>query len=106
MKDEAIALTDEERFIDQAKVILKRALQNQPFAVYLFGSRAAGKARGNSDFDVAVLADVDISHELSQAREMLEESNIPFKFDVVELRSTSPAFKEAVLKQGILLWRN
>ena len=106
MKDEAIALTGEERVIDQITAILARALQNQPCEAYLFGSRAAGKARGNSDFDVAVLADVDISHELSQAREMLEESNIPFKFDVVELRSTSPAFREAVLKKGVLLWRN
>ena len=106
MKDDAISLTDEELVLGQTKVILARALQNQPCEVYLFGSRAAGAARGNSDFDLAVLADVDMSHELSRAREMLEESNIPFKFDVVELRSTSPAFKEAVLKQGILLWRN
>ncbi len=106
MKDEAIALTDEERIMDQIKAILARALQNQPCEVYLFGSRAVGKARADSDFDVAVSADVDVSRELSQAREMLEESNIPFMFDVVDLRLASPAFREAVLKQGVLLWRN
>ena len=94
------------QYLDHSKAILIRALQGKSCAVYLFGSRATGAASAVSDFDIAVLADEDVRRELSLAREMLEESNIPFKFDLVDLRLASPAFREAVLNQGVLLWKN
>jgi predicted nucleotidyltransferase len=72
----------------------------------LFGSRATGTAQPASDFDVAVLADEDISRELSVARDRLEESNIPFKVDLVDLRLATPAFRRAAQAQGVLLWKN
>ena len=55
---------------------------------------------------MAVLAAEDISRELSVARDMLDESNIPFKVDVVDLRLAAPAFRRAAQTQGILLWKN
>jgi predicted nucleotidyltransferase len=90
----------------QIKAILVRALGGKPCRVYLFGSRATGTAQPASDFDVAVLANEDISRELSAARDMLEESNIPFKVDVVDLRLAAPAFRQAVQAEGALLWKN
>ncbi len=90
----------------QIKAILMRALGGKPCLVYLFGSRATGAARPASDFDIAVLADEDISRELSTARDMLEDSNIPFKVDVVDLGATSASFRQAVFQQGVLLWKN
>jgi uncharacterized protein len=90
----------------QIKAIFMRALGGKPCAVYLFGSRATGAAQPASDFDVAVLANEDISRELSTARDMLEESNIPFKVDVVDLRLVTPAFRHAAQNQGVLLWKN
>lgn len=101
-----ILLNAEAIYLDQIKSILVHALQNRPCRIYLFGSRAAGTAQPASDFDVAVLADEDIRRELSLAREMLEESNIPFKVDVVDLRLTTPAFRDEVQTRGILLWKN
>ena len=90
----------------QIKAILMRALGGKSCAVYLFGSRATGTAHPASDFDVAMLADEDISRELSFAREMLEESRIPFKIDLVDLRLAAPAFRRTVQTQGVLLWKN
>lgn len=90
----------------QITTILARALRGKSCAAYLFGSRATGTARSTSDFDVAVLAGEDISRELSVAREMLEESHIPYKVDVVDLRSASPAVRRAAQAQGVLLWKN
>ncbi len=90
----------------QIKAILMHALGGKPCAVYLFGSRATGAAQPASDFDIAVFADEDISRELSTARDMLEESNIPFKVDLVDLRLVAPAFRGAAQTQGILLWKN
>ena len=90
----------------QIKAILKRALGDKSCTVYLFGSRAAGTAQPASDFDVAVLANEDISRELSAARDLLEESNIPLKVDVVDLRHAAPAFQRVAQAQGVLLWKN
>ena len=101
-----IALEADAVYLDQIKSVLMRTLQRRSCQVYLFGSRAAGTAQPMSDFDVAVLADEDISRELSLAREVLEESNIPFKVDVVDLRLTAPAFSAEAQTQGVLLWKN
>ena len=90
----------------QMKAILRRALSGKPCMVYLFGSRATGAAQPTSDFDIAVLANEDISRELSAARDILEESNIPFKVDVVDLRLAAPAFRLAVQTEGVLLWKD
>jgi hypothetical protein len=90
----------------QIKAILVHALGGKSCAVYLFGSRATGAAQLASDFDIAVLANEDISRELSTARDMLEESNIPFKVDVVDLRLAIPALRHAAQNQGVLLWKN
>jgi predicted nucleotidyltransferase len=97
---------DEAADLAQIKAILTYALQGKSCAVYLFGSRATGAARPASDFDIAVLADEDISRELSTARDMLEESNIPCKVDVVDLRLAAPAFRHAAQTGGVLLWKN
>ena len=101
-----VAIDKEELTLDRITAILVRALSGKSCRVYLFGSRAAGTARPTSDFDVAVLADEDIGRELSRAREMLEESNIPFKVDVVDLRLTAPTFRAETQSQGVLLWKN
>lgn len=90
----------------QIQAILMYALRGKACTVYLFGSRATGTAQPASDFDMAVLANEDISRELSVARDMLEESNIPFKVDLVDLRLAAPAFRRAAQAQGVLLWKN
>lgn len=97
---------DEAADLAQIKAILMRAMNGKPCAVYLFGSRAAGAAQPASDFDVAVLAAEDISRELSAARDMLDESNIPCKVDVIDLRLAAPVFRCAAQAQGVLLWKN
>ena len=74
--------------------------------VYLFGSRATGSYKDASDFDIGVLAARDISRELSLARERLEDSNIPFTVDLVDLSATSEEFARRVREEGILLWKN
>ncbi len=105
--DTAPRLSSQEAvYLDQINAILRQALRGRPCQVYLFGSRAGGHATAGSDFDVAVLSDEDLSSELSVARERLNESNIPYKVDVVDLRSASPAFRQHVLAQGVLLWKN
>lgn len=95
---------DSERYLSRIKDMLSQVLTG--CKVYLFGSRATGRYREESDFDIGVLAPRDISRELSIAREMLEESDIPFTVDLVDLSAASPEFAEQVQREGILLWKD
>ncbi len=91
--------------LDRITALLRPALGDRPCAVYLFGSRATGSHSEISDYDIAVLGD-DLGNELSAARELLEESTIPFTVDLVDLAATSAEFRRQVLEEGILLWKN
>jgi hypothetical protein len=96
----------EDDSLAQITAVLAEVLRSQPCAVYLFGSRAAGTNSPVSDYDIAVLAQEDISYELSLAREQLEESNIPYTVDLVDLQATSALFASKVLQEGLVLWKN
>lgn len=86
--------------------LLRPILAGVSCRVYLFGSRATGTAQLGSDVDVAVDADEDVSTLLSRARFVLEESTIPYKVDLVDLRRTGPAFRRQVIEEGVLWWQN
>jgi predicted nucleotidyltransferase len=84
----------------------KRSGADLDCKVYLFGSRATGQYHDVSDFDIGVFASKDISRELSIAREILEDSNIPLTVDLVDLSATSEKFARQVQQEGILLWES
>jgi predicted nucleotidyltransferase len=98
--------TLEDRSLAQITAILAEVFQDKPCAVYLFGSRATGTNNPVSDFDIAIETADDISGELSLAREHLEESNIPYIVDLVDLQATSSEFASKVQQEGFVLWRN
>jgi len=73
--------------------------------IYLFGSRAGGTHKKYSDVDIAVDAGKELRRaDVGEARDMLNESNIPFKFDVVDLQAVDQEMKNSILKNGIL-WK-
>jgi predicted nucleotidyltransferase len=94
------------RVLAQIKTIVAEVFKDKTCTVYLFGSRATGAFIVTSDFDVAVLATGDISPKLSLIREKLDQSNIPFKVDLIDLGSTSTEFSRQVQREGVVLWKN
>lgn len=71
--------------------------------VYLFGSRARGDYTAESDIDIAIDLGKEIdSSLLSQIKEEIEESTIPFTVDIVDLHTISDNFKKQILKDGKL----
>ncbi len=90
----------------QIETILSQVFSQKRCRIYLFGSRATDTYHDTSDFDNGVLAEEDIRRELSLAREMLEQSNIPLSVDLIDLGTASESFRQAVLTQGIVLWTN
>ena len=89
------------RWLAEIRRIVADELRGYPVDVYLFGSRARGDAGIGSDVDIAVDAKGSLpSTALVKLRSALEESNVPLFVDVVDLRATSPTFRDSVLREG------
>ena len=85
--------------IEELKAFLVKRLPNTH--IYLFGSRATNRAGTYSDVDIAVEG-VDLSAEdLARIRFAIEESNLPYKVDLVDL-TKSPYLKQIVEKEGVV----
>lgn len=84
--------------IDLVQQILQ---QHVPHAqVWVFGSRAKWTARDTSDLDLCISANAALSFEqMGALREAFENSNLPYKVDVVDWATTSEAFR-AIIDQS------
>lgn len=73
--------------------------------VWVFGSRAKGTARPFSDLDLAI----DIDHHplplklLTTLLDEFEESDLPYKVDIVDLNTIDEEFKKIINAQRKLL---
>lgn len=83
--------------IDLTKAILRQCLPVGSL-VYVFGSRAKGKARQTSDLDLAIDAHrkLTLSEEIA-LKEAFDESDMPMKVDVVDLNAVSDTFRQMIL---------
>ncbi|MFM7458606.1 MAG: restriction endonuclease subunit S [bacterium] len=94
---------------DHAEIIHKILKDNLEEGAYIFafGSRANWTAKQSSDLDLAidgfgVKLDKKIKSNLEDA---FEESDLPYKVDVVDLNSVSESFREAIQDQLVrVLW--
>jgi len=84
--------------------ILKKYLvgQNKDIKVYIFGSRSTGKnLKRGSDLDIALEADsgeiIDLQL-LDQLDFDFEDSDLPYKVDLIDLNSVSKEFRDAANK--------
>ena len=74
--------------------------------IYLFGSRARGTNQEFSDIDIALDAGTKLRRaDVGEARDMLSESNIPYKIDIVDFQDISEEMRKFILQEGIL-WKS
>ncbi len=65
--------------------------------VWAFGSRAKWTAKEFSDFDIAIIVDEPFSIGLmAEMSEAFQESLLPFKIDIVDWASITPAFRQVI----------
>lgn len=91
-----------QQLIERSESYLRELLQaNLPpeTPVYLFGSRARGDERWNSDFDFWIDADIE-PETLSRFGDVLEESFVPFHVDFVTTRQLTESFGVVVRKEA------
>lgn len=92
----------ETRYLEQAKSIINSILQDEKLKIYVFGSRATGKAKKYSDLDLALQSDKKInSDKINKINYELEETTIPYKIDVIDLDTITENFKKYIEKDLI-----
>ncbi len=78
------------------KNILKTTLPHIA-KVWVFGSRATGKAKPFSDLDLAIDAGQKLSQsDYSDLSEAFENSVLPYKVDLVDMHNVSELFKNII----------
>lgn len=83
----------------------KHAPELRGYRVFLFGSRASGRAGHRSDFDVGVLGETPLRPEVFfKIEDDLEALPTLHKVDWVNLNLVSPEFRERALEETELLY--
>jgi uncharacterized protein len=88
--------------------IVRRALAEHvpELEVWAFGSRVAGAPKPHSDLDLALVSNQAIEvGRLARLSLAFEESDLPFRVDLVELGRSSPGFRALVDRQHEVLQR-
>ena len=70
--------------------------------VYLYGSRARGDFKPNSDIDIALDAHNKKPLHLGEAQGLLSALNTPYSVDLVDINFASESFKSTITKDWVL----
>jgi len=82
-----------EKELQTVKTILKNYAPN--FEVLVFGSRVSGNTHEHSDLDIALRGSEKIDLLiLADIRDEFQNSNIPFRVDIIDFNRVSPEFQE------------
>jgi len=93
---------DKDIYLKQLRKIILSSLKGQRFKLFLFGSQSAERAGRASDIDVAILPiNVFPPGLLSKIREELEDSNIPYPVDLIDLSRSNLEFVQRVRREGV-----
>jgi uncharacterized protein len=92
----------EQELLDLIVSIVKEHVD--PKRIILFGSRATGKCREYSDFDIAVEG-VEISIRRERLlKEALDQELGIYSVDLINLDTVDPEFKKLILEQGKVIY--
>ena len=81
-------------------------LGDMPAKVVLFGSRARGEHRPASDVDIGIVPRGKIDRRrLALLREKIDDLNIPYKVEIVDLSEASADLREQALKDCVV-WKD
>lgn len=87
------------------EIVVKILKQYLPeYAIWAFGSRVRGGAKKFSDLDLVVVTTEPLSLEkLADVEEAFDQSDLPFKVDIVDWASTTEAFRNIINECKVVL---
>lgn len=91
-----------EEHIKQKIINVIHALMPQA-DIYLFGSRAKNQHNERSDYDIALDAGNQLNRlDVGEISDMLNASNMPYHFDIIDIHNIGEDFKQVIIREGIL----
>lgn len=94
-----IDLTIDPKHLSMVKEILKQFVFEKD--VWAYGSRVKGTAKKHSDLDLVVFG-LD-SKNFSNLREAFDESNIPFRVDIMDWNKIPESFQKNITEEYIVI---
>jgi len=89
--------------LSSLKNILLKAIGDRRVKIYLFGSWSQNRNRNSSDIDIGIWHPASPGPEFfMNLRNLVEESTIPYRVDIVDLNHADSSFVEKVQEEGIL----
>ena len=92
--------------INMIKALILETYRDDDVRIMLFGSRARGDFNRHSDIDIGIIPKNRCDRmKLISIKDKLEELNIPYKVDVVDISRVSNIFRKKVMGEG-KIWKN
>ncbi len=90
----------------ELKRVILDFFREDKIKVVLFGSRARESNYISSDVDIGIIPMEELDFKrIALLNERIEELNIPYKIEIVNLSETSCDFRDKVLKEAII-WKD
>ena len=105
MKNKPVVLSYQmlyKRSEDFLKKILKENLPVDS-KIFLFGSRAVSEQSKSSDIDIGVMSGKLDRKMIIKIKEIIDESFVPFKVDIIDFSKVDENFKKKALRK-IIPW--
>lgn len=84
------------------KQIIYKYLPKNAYEVFIFGSRATGTSRKFSDIDLGINGPKALSaEEYVLIKSAFDESDLPYRVDLVDFKNVSDKFKQVSLNKII-----
>lgn len=84
----------------EIKAIISKYLDINHYKIFFFGSRVNGKSNERSDIDIGIEGKNPVPIEiLARIKSDLEDLPVLYKFDIVDLKSTTESFKKFALEK-------
>lgn len=83
-------------------LIVKKILAKYPYAFYVFGLRVKVNARCFSDLDICFFENIPLSIQ-AHIDEDFEESDLPYKVDIIDWNFCNKTFQQIIEKDLILI---
>ena len=105
MKNKPVTLTYQALYKKSEDFLKKILKENLPGGskIFLFGSRAMGEQSKSSDIDIGVMSGELDRKMIFKIKEIIDESFVPFKVDIVDFSKVDENFKKKALRK-IVRW--
>lgn len=102
----AVSAITTEQLYKKSEDFLKQLLKQKlgpDSQIFLFGSRAAGDFSRSSDVDIGVISPNLDRKTIIHLKEIIAESFVPYKVDIVDFAKVDETFKKEALR-SIVRW--